>query len=291
MAAFEFLADRRRLFADPQPRAVLSAGFEFEGKRVPLLGPQGIFKPAVMELPLSVTTVPQVHGRPRPYEDEVGEGGVFTYRYRGEDPKHRDNVGLRRLQEQATPLVYFWGTRPGWYEPFFPSFIVAEDFNRRAFTVQVSLADDLAWTATEQTVSRQYATRLVQQRLHQSEFRLNVITAYRTTCAVCSLKGHPELLDASHILRDKHVAGVPTVPNGLALCKIHHSAYDASLIGIRPDYVVEVRKSLMDEVDGPMLLHGLQGIRGRTIVLPHKPQERPDPEFLEERFEEFRQAG
>jgi len=257
---------------------------------VPLLGPQGIFKPRVLDVPLSMTTVPEVPGRARPYDDEVGSGGVHEYRHRGSDPNHADNVGLRRAQAESIPLIYFIGIRPGWYLPVFPAFVVAEDLRRHSFTVQLNPADDLAWPVNQPVFTRDYATRLVEQRLHQAAFRLNVIAAYRTTCAVCSLKNHPELLDAAHILRDKHAAGVPTVPNGLALCKIHHAAFDTSIIGIRPDYVVEVNERVMQETDGPMLLHGLQGVRGRTLILPNRVLEHPDPEFLEERYEEFRQA-
>jgi hypothetical protein len=35
-----------------------------------------------------------------------------------------------------------------------------------------------------------------------------------------------ELLDAAHILPDGHPKGEPVVPNGLALCKLHHAAFD-----------------------------------------------------------------
>ena len=68
LAAFSFLqqlvAERG---SDVLPRARLAAGFRFEGQRVPLLGPQGIFKPAVLpEMPLSLTTVPIVAGQDRP---------------------------------------------------------------------------------------------------------------------------------------------------------------------------------------------------------------------------------
>ena len=38
------------------PYAALLAGFDFEGTRVPLLAPQGIFKPAILNFPLSITT-------------------------------------------------------------------------------------------------------------------------------------------------------------------------------------------------------------------------------------------
>src|SRR3990172_6878778 len=80
--AFEFLADSRARYGDrPLPRTLLERGFDFEGTRVPLLAPQEIFKPSLLpEVPLSITTVPVVEGRARPYEDSFGEGGLLKYR-------------------------------------------------------------------------------------------------------------------------------------------------------------------------------------------------------------------
>ncbi len=64
LKAFEYLEEQCRLHADALPRDVLAAGFEFEGTRVPLVGPQGIFKPAILpEIPLSITTPPGPGGR------------------------------------------------------------------------------------------------------------------------------------------------------------------------------------------------------------------------------------
>ena len=57
---------------------------------------------------------------------------------------------------------------------------------------------------------------------------------------VCRLR-HWELLDAAHILPDKHPLGEPVVPNGLALCKLHHAAFDADILGVRPDLRIERR--------------------------------------------------
>ena len=62
--------------------------------------------------------------------------------------------------------------------------------------------------------------------------------------------------------------GEPVVSNGLALCKLHHAAFDANIIGIRPDYIVEVKRDVLDETDGPMLLHGLQGVHHSRIWTP-----------------------
>ncbi|HEX5332141.1 MAG TPA: HNH endonuclease, partial [Cellulomonas sp.] len=60
------------------------------------------------------------------------------------------------------------------------------------------------------------------------------------------------------------------VTNGLSLCKIHHSAYDANLMGITPDYAVRINKALLLEIDGPMLRHGLQEMHGRPIGIPQR---------------------
>ena len=80
--------------------------------------------------------------------------------------------------------------------------------------------------------------------------------AYRTRCAMCRLR-HGELLDGAHILEDRHERGLPEVPNGLALCKIHHSAYDLNILGIDPEYRVHVSEKVLDEHDGPMLRYGI----------------------------------
>src|SRR5207248_2061906 len=102
------------LLGEVLPITVLRQGFAFEGRRVPLVGPQGIFKPAVLpSVPLSITTVPAVEGRERPYEDEVGPDGFLRYRYHGTDPQHHENVGLRTAMATQTPLIYFHGIVPG----------------------------------------------------------------------------------------------------------------------------------------------------------------------------------
>jgi putative restriction endonuclease len=113
--------------------------------------------------------------------------------------------------------------------------------------------------------------------------------AYESRCALCRLR-HLPLLDAAHILPDRHPHGDPVVPNGLAMCKIHHAAYDANILGIRPDHVVEVRRDVLIEIDGPMLRHGLQEMHGARIVLPRSRRDYPDSNRLEERYTQFQAA-
>ena len=75
--------------------------------------------------------------------------------------------------------------------------------------------------------------------------------------------------------------------NGLALCKIHHASYDRNLLGITPDYEVRINQDLLNEVDGPMLRHGLQDMHGRRIAVPKRKTEWPDRDRLAVRFTEF----
>ncbi len=101
----------------------------------------------------------------------------------------------------------------------------------------------------------------------------------------------PSRWGSSNGYPDADPLGAPVVPNGVALCNLHHAAFDRYLIGIRPDCVVEVRRDVLDETDGPMLIHGLQGFHGTSLLLPRVRALRPDPALLEARSERFRQTG
>ncbi len=291
VAAFNFLKQQATLHGGSVlPRRVLERGFEIDGRRVPLMGPQGIFKPAVCELPLSITTVPEIPGKERPYDDEPTYEGVH-YRYRGTDPGHPDNAGLRRAMVEHVPLVYFHGHRPGLYHAEWPVYVVGDDPARLTFTILTEDVSDVEPAVTAADAPRRaYLATLMTKRLHQSLFRVRVLDAYEETCAVCRLR-HWELLDAAHILPDKHPLGEPVVPNGLALCKLHHAAFDADILGVRPDLKIEVRHDVLREADGPMLKVGLQGFDGQIITVPRQKSLRPNLDFLAERYERFRKAG
>ena len=89
-----------------------------------------------------------------------------------------------------------------------------------------------------------------------------MLAAYDGRCAISKLP-EPRLLDAAHIIVAQHEQlGQPIIPNGLPLTKLHHAAFDCHILGVSPDYVVEVRLDVLQEVDGPMLKHGLQGFHG-----------------------------
>jgi putative restriction endonuclease len=291
-AVFGWLTEQREATGDALARSSLE-DFSLDGRRIPLVGPQGIWKPAACDMPLSVATVAR-----GPYADHFDMGsGTLRYSYRGTDPEHRDNVGLRRAMEDRVPLVYFHAIEPGWYLAAYPVFVVGDSPGLLTFTLQVDdLTTSLERAATTSRIAdedasarRAYVTRSVRQRLHQVAFRQRVIRAYQDRCALCSLR-HRELLDAAHIIPDTDPDGDPIVSNGVALCKLHHAAFDRFFFAIRPDYTVRVSPSILAEHDGPMLVVGLQEINDRRIVLPRRAADRPDPARLERRYAEFLRA-
>lgn len=295
-AAFAWLGDQVALHGDVLPRTLLAEGLRLDGVRVPLLGPQGIFKPQVMsEVPLSITTAP--HG---PYDDSFGPDGLLRYRYRGTDPDHLDNRGLRFAMERRLPLAYIHGVVPGKYLVTWPVFVVGDDPGNLAFTVAVDDAEHVglptrtgaqpALAENTAMARRSYVTAAVRVRLHQRAFRERVLEAYQRQCAFCRLR-HEELLDAAHIVPDTEPGGEPHVRNGLSLCTLHHAAFDRYFIGLRPDCIIEVREDLRRERDGPTLVHAIQALHGSCIVLPRRMEYRPAQELLTVRYERFRQAA
>ena len=291
MAVFDKLAQLAEVHGDVLPRRVLDAGVEFDGQVIRLLGPQGIFKPRQLSLPLSITTVPPVPGKEPPYPDHA-EGDLLRYSYRGDDPQHRDNVGLRGAMQRRVPLVYFLGVVPGQYLATWPVFIIEDDPQALQFTVALEAAaggGEVIAIAGEDP-ARRYAVRSVRHRLHQRAFRERVLQAYQRACAMCRLR-HAELLDAAHILPDTDDRSTTAVSNGLALCKLHHAAFDHHIVGVRPDLAIEVRQDILAEVDGPMLRHGLQELEGHRVDVPRRRILQPDVEFLTERYELFRRAS
>ncbi len=268
----------------------------YNGQFITLVGPQGIWKPKAFELiPLSITTVAG-----GPYNDSFNKDGFLVYRYRGIEPNHRDNVGLREAMKRQVPLIYFHGVVKGKYLAVWPVFIIRDDpvtlsfivaaddpksakllFNNEVQNNVYHLEDDSTY------FKRNYITSTIRQRLHQKSFRERVLEAYASQCAFCALK-HTQLLDAAHIIPDSDELGEPIVNNGLSLCKIHHATFDSNIIGITPDYKIMVREDILLEKDGPMLRHGIQQLHNQKIILPKNKKLWPDKDRLEVRYKKFK---
>lgn len=121
-------------------------------------------------------------------------------------------------------------------------------------------------------------------RLFSSEVR----AAYGHRCAFCGarlsgLEGIPTGVDAAHILAwSKHDLDV--IANGIALCKLHHWAFDASImmpVEDRGSYFVQFT-TLADRLDSYSLARlGNEGMPIKTEWLPADPTQRPSPKYLQ----------
>jgi putative restriction endonuclease len=284
LAAFSWLEEQCRIYDDVLPRKVLELGFPFQGEYITLMGQTGIWKPRQMQLPISITTTIN-----SPYSDKPGDKYI-GYSYRGTDPGHRDNVGLRICMQKQIPLIYFFAVMPGKYIASWPTYIIADNIQQLTFTAAVDEAriafNQNVQEDAEAYIRRGYITSNVKVRIHQRTFRERVLYAYQTQCALCRLR-HRELLDAAHIIADSEEQGEPLVSNGLSLCKIHHAAFDKNIIGITPDYTIKIRQDILEETDGPMLKYGIQSLENHRLILPLHKKDWPDRERLEQRYGEF----
>ena len=276
----------------------LKTGFIFRGERVPLFNQAvGIWRPRLLEgsgAALSLTTAPPKSGKQPPYTDSIGSDAAWlAYKYQRWGAEHWMNQAVVRALELQRPLVYFFGTSAHTYQAIFPVYVVEADDPTQTFHLAADASAGLAIGQRDNTAvleaRRAYATRMVKVRLHQRQFRELVMQAYRTTCSVCRIRHNP-LLDAAHILEDRDQRGRPEVPNGLSLCKIHHAAFDANILGVSPDCIVHIRQDILDEIDGPMLQHGIKEMMGVELAVPRNTALRPHQDYLAERFDRFRAA-
>jgi putative restriction endonuclease len=267
----------------------LREGFEFGGQRISFGSFQkGIHRSSAQRGPAALTLTTSFKD---PYADAF-YGESFSYAYRAGAIDQADNRALRAAYELQTPVVYFRALAPGQYWVVAPAFVTADDPAARMVALDAALPvqDMQPGGLVSPPDARAYATREARYRLHQQRFKLDVMRAYRHRCAICALRERT-LVQAAHIVPDVEPEGIAAVVNGLALCAIHHLAFDRNVLGIDPDGVVHIARRLLDETDGPMLRTGLQGFHGAAIALPRRPEERPDPIRLAARFARFARAA
>jgi len=296
-AAFEHV---RRLFErnGVLSKVDLDEGFQFAGQRVPIYNPQrGIFKPSRMRFLLSIKTVFPRQGNRVWYDDQrqvhrqiLSGDETVDYAFMGTDPNASDNRWLRDAWLNRIPIIYFLGVAPGRYQAILPSFISAFDPEHLRAKVAFGNPNSSTLELPDSAPDRQYALRVVRERLHQASFRQVLLDAYGRRCALSGLP-EPQLLDAAHIISDgDQDLGQPSVNNGILLSKIHHAAFDAHLVGIDPDYRIHISERLMAQKDGPML-ESLKALHGSRLILPARHRDHPDRERLDRRFEIFRASA
>lgn len=145
----------------------LSKSFIYKGQVIPLIGPKGIWKPkGIRKYPISIATVSN-----SPYKDKIIGNNTLSYSYRGDDPMHPDNIGLREAKRAQIPLIYLHQVIKGRYFVAWPVFVVDDNPSALKFTISVEsgevINDEKILSEPSAQYRREYQTREVIVRLHQ----------------------------------------------------------------------------------------------------------------------------
>lgn len=130
--------------------------------------------------------------------------------------------------------------------------------------------------STAGTVDREYTDTARLQR--DPEFLKTVRDAYNEQCAVCGVRretpdGRPEV-EAAHI-RSVSDGGPDALENGLALCRLHHWAFDNGWFAIDDEYRVLVRESPEKDGYAEFTEYG-----GDPLHVPDNPDAQPSLSFI-----------
>lgn len=294
LSAFERVKWLERLYDEDIPWSEIVHGFDVQGERLYLANKaRGIFRPRQMTRGvLSIkTTVPRA-GRQKMYDDEEMEEGFFRYALQRGDPAKQGNRYLWEAQEDQSSFIYFHAIAPGRYKAIWPCYVTQIHPEQGFCEVVVGNAKAMHAVKPQvveyqkhQPVDMSYAVRETRVRLHQAAFRANVLRAYQDRCALSGLPVR-QLLEAAHITPDNHSESSADVTNGIAMSRLHHTAYDKNLIGISPDFVISVSQEIQDTNDGAVL-DALKGLEGKRIHLPRSRKSLPDRDRLGARYEDF----
>ena len=117
------------------------------------------------------------------------------------------------------------------------------------------------------------------RRVRSTTFAREVKQQYDHTCAVCGQsrrtpEGNPEA-EAAHIY-PKSEGGEDNVRNGIALCKLHHWAFDSGWFSLTDDRTV-----IVNEWSERELPKGVASLAGNQLLEPKNSDKVPDQQVIE----------
>ena len=86
--------------------------------------------------------------------------------------------------------------------------------------------------------NRREVITTIKRKYRQADFRARVLAAYEHRCAMCGMQ--LELVEAAHILPVAADGSTDETANGVALCALHHNAFDRALVSFNERYLIEV---------------------------------------------------
>jgi putative restriction endonuclease len=234
-----------------------------------------------------------------PYSDRI-EGTSFYYDGEGKDKDQQLTVANKALAEANTtghPIYGFRQEEAGGLWQFIGLLHVVDYIYAKKnsyltyefhFTTepvspaQLVQADQIieAISLEEPTLTGNSHKVMVSLTARNAAFSKNVKRIYDNTCAICgkkrfSVSGYPEV-EAAHIY-PKEKNGSDDYRNGLALCKLHHWAFDSGLLAISDKLKILVKPDLLDDSNYLEIYQ----YADNALVLPKDDQYKPHTMFLE----------
>lgn len=153
--------------------------------------------------------------------------------------------------------------------------------------VAIEAASAMSGTAPEPlpevaALARRQLVRKVRTYAREAGFRRRVMAAYQSCCAACDCQ--LRLTEAAHIVPVVSPTSTDETCNGLAMCVLHHKAYDDGLLGVMPDYRIELSTRKLADLHAYNLSQGREEfsrLLRPEIRLPVSTSDRPRPDYLQ----------
>ena len=144
--------------------------------------------------------------------------------------------------------------------------------------------EDVTETNVEDVVAepRRYAVVATKRALRDIGFRNRVLCAYGHSCAMCGVQ--LRLLDAAHILPAAHRDSTDETANGVALCALHHRAFDRTLVTFDPRFRIHANEELIGRLKAESRDGGLSAFQRQLraiLSLPPDSRDRPARQFVD----------
>jgi|JI6StandDraft_1071083.scaffolds.fasta_scaffold31979_2 putative restriction endonuclease len=176
---------------------------------------------------------------------------------------------------------------------FRPEFLVDYAINARSLHRTGEIADEFGLLNRIEEVGideieaienpeRRKVVSTIYRRYRAADFRRRVLGAYNHRCAMCGVQLN--LLDAAHIMPVAADNSTDDTNNGVALCKLHHAAFDRNLVSFDESYRIEVSDSELQRLAGIQRGGGADDFRNMlkdALVLPGDRRDYPPSSLIE----------
>lgn len=129
---------------------------------------------------------------------------------------------------------------------------------------------------------RRFAVFATKHALREIDFRDRVLTAYGHRCAMCGMQ--LRLLDGAHILPAAHPDSTDGTDNGVALCALHHRAFDGAFVTFDSDFKIHVNREMSEHFKASDRSGGLEAFENALrsiLILPPNKKDRPASAFID----------